>query len=44
MHYLATHDYKVIALGDLSNYTGSLTEPADPLAIIQERQKTLQLK
>ena len=44
MHYLATHNYKVIALRDLSNYTESQTEPADPMAIIQERQKALQRK
>ena len=42
MHFLATHDYKVIALRDLSNYTGTQTEPADPMAIIQVRQKDLQ--
>lgn len=41
MHYLATHGYKVIALRDLSNYADSQTEPADPMAIIHERQSVL---
>jgi len=42
MHYLATHGYKVIALRDLSNYAGAQIEPADPMAIIHERQSALQ--
>lgn len=42
MHYLATHEFKVIALRDLSNYVGTQIEPADAMAVIQERQKLLQ--
>ena len=41
MHYLATHQFKVIALRDLSNYSGTLIEPADPMTVIRERQKSL---
>ena len=41
MHYLATNNFKVIALRDLANYTGTQTEPADAMTIIQERQKSL---
>ncbi len=41
MHYLAANDFKVIALRDLANYSRTQAEPADPLAIIQERQKSL---
>jgi peptidoglycan/xylan/chitin deacetylase (PgdA/CDA1 family) len=44
MHYLATHDFKVIALRDLIHYTGTETEPANPMTIIQERQRVLQQK
>ena len=41
MHYLATHEYKVIPLRDLSNYRSTQVEPADPMTIIHERQKGL---
>lgn len=41
MHYLATNNFKVIPLRDLALYAGTTTEPADPLAIINDRQKTL---
>ncbi|MDX1927593.1 MAG: hypothetical protein SFV81_13810, partial [Pirellulaceae bacterium] len=44
MHYLATNEYKVIALRDLANYAGTDVEPTDPMAVIQSRQKTLQQK
>lgn len=44
MHYLATHEYKVISLRDLSHYAGTESEPADPMAVIQERQKALKEK
>lgn len=42
MHYLAINNYKVIALRDLSNYAGTQAEPADAMAIIEERQKQLE--
>lgn len=44
MHYLATNNYKVIALRDLSQYEGAQNEPKDPMAIIHERQSVLQRK
>lgn len=44
MHYLATNEYKVIALRDLANYAGTDVEPTDPMAVIQTRQRTLQQK
>jgi peptidoglycan-N-acetylglucosamine deacetylase len=44
MHYLATHEYKVIALRDLGKYAGTDIEPTDPLTVIQDRKKVLQEK
>ena len=44
MHYLATHQFKVIALRDLQRYKGSDREPADPMAIIRARQRMLSEK
>ncbi len=41
MHYLATNDFKVIALRDLVNFSHTQIEPADPSAIINDRQKKL---
>jgi len=41
MHYLAANQYKVVALRDLVNYTGTQAEPADPMTIIKDRQKNL---
>lgn len=41
MHFLALHQYKVIALRDLQKYGGTRTEPADPMEVIRARQQTL---
>jgi hypothetical protein len=41
LHYLAMHEFKVIALRDLTQYAGTDVEPKDPLEIIRQRQATL---
>lgn len=41
MHYLATHEFKVIALRDLQKYTRTDQEPADPMSVIFTRKKQL---
>lgn len=41
MKYLAINQFNVIALRDLKQYVDPSVFPADPFAIIQQRQKTL---
>lgn len=38
LDYLATNQFQVIALRDLARYVGDVPPPADPLAVIRERQ------
>ena len=37
LHYLATHDYQVIALRDLTRFVDPAVVPVDPMAVVQER-------
>jgi peptidoglycan/xylan/chitin deacetylase (PgdA/CDA1 family) len=37
LHYLAVHDYRVIALRDLTRYVDPTVVPRDPMAVVQER-------
>lgn len=38
MHYLETNRFKVVALRDLARYVNLAQSPADPLAVVKERQ------
>ncbi len=42
MHYLATHEFKVIALRDLAQYVGTDVEPPEPMAVIEKRKQQLE--
>jgi peptidoglycan/xylan/chitin deacetylase (PgdA/CDA1 family) len=37
LHYLATHDFRVIALRDLNRFVDPTVVPVDPMAVVQER-------
>jgi peptidoglycan/xylan/chitin deacetylase (PgdA/CDA1 family) len=41
MHYLATHDYRVIAMRDLEKYVDPAIAPSDPHGVIRDRQAML---
>ena len=40
LHYLATHDFQVIALKDLARFADPSDAPADPMQVIEERLKS----
>ena len=37
LHYLATHDYQVIALRDLTRFVDPAVVPTDPMAVVEKR-------
>lgn len=41
MHYLATHEYQVIAMRDLEKYVDPAVSPSDPLGVVRDRQAML---
>jgi hypothetical protein len=41
MHYLATYEYRVVALRDLDKYVDPGLTPSDPLGVVRDRQAML---